>query len=101
MKTYGGVYLTLALVGDEWCHNPAALPNPPGERAPGTHWIGGWVGPRAIQDDVEKRKFLTLLGLKLRLQPVASHYTDFAIPAPNAFSSSHYIQASNVVVINE
>jgi hypothetical protein len=26
------------------------------ERAPGTHWIGGWVGPRAVLDAVEKRK---------------------------------------------
>jgi hypothetical protein len=26
----------------------------PGERAPGTHWIGGWVGPRAGLDDVKK-----------------------------------------------
>jgi hypothetical protein len=26
------------------------------ERAPGTHWIGGWVGPRAILDAVVKRK---------------------------------------------
>jgi hypothetical protein len=26
----------------------------PGERAPITHWIGGWVDPRASLDDVEK-----------------------------------------------
>jgi hypothetical protein len=26
------------------------------ERAPGTHWIGGWVGPRAVLDVVVKRK---------------------------------------------
>jgi hypothetical protein len=26
------------------------------ERDPGTHWIGGWVGPRAILDAVVKRK---------------------------------------------
>jgi hypothetical protein len=38
----------------------------PGERAPGTHWIGGWVSPRAGLDDVEKRKFLTVRGLELR-----------------------------------
>jgi hypothetical protein len=37
----------------------------PGERAPGTHWIGGWVDLRAGVD-VEKRKFLTLPGLELR-----------------------------------
>jgi hypothetical protein len=32
----------------------------PGERAPGMHWIGGWVDPRAGLDDMEKRKILTL-----------------------------------------
>jgi hypothetical protein len=38
----------------------------PGERAPGTHWIGSWVDPRAGLDDLEKRKYLTLPGLELR-----------------------------------
>jgi hypothetical protein len=28
----------------------------PRERAPGTHCIGGWVGPRAVPDAVVKRK---------------------------------------------
>jgi hypothetical protein len=37
----------------------------PGEIAPGTRWIGGWVSPRAGLDDVEERKFLTLPGLEL------------------------------------
>jgi hypothetical protein len=45
-------------------HATAALP--PGESAPGTHWVGRWVDPRAGLDDVEKRKFLTLPGLNLR-----------------------------------
>jgi hypothetical protein len=31
------------------------------ERAPSTHWIGGWVGPRAGLEDME-----TLSGLELR-----------------------------------
>jgi len=26
------------------------------ERAPGAHWIGGWMGPRAVLDAVVKRK---------------------------------------------
>jgi hypothetical protein len=38
----------------------------PWERDSATHWIGGWVDPRADLDDVEKRKFLTLLGLEPR-----------------------------------
>jgi hypothetical protein len=61
------------------------LPLYPRERAPGTHFIGGWVDPRAGLDDVEKWKFFTLSGLELPLplvvQPVASRYTDWAIPA--------------------
>jgi len=35
-------------------HALAALPS---GRAPGTHWIGGWVGPRVSLDAVVKRKF--------------------------------------------
>jgi hypothetical protein len=43
------------------------------------------VGPRAGLDDVEKKKFLSLPGLEIRplvVQPVASRYTDYVIPAP-------------------
>jgi hypothetical protein len=32
------------------------------ERAPGTHWIGGWVGPRAGRDAMEYRKIFALTG---------------------------------------
>jgi hypothetical protein len=47
--------LTSALDGGEWL---ASRPShfTPRERAPGTPWIGGWVGPRAILDVVVKRK---------------------------------------------
>jgi hypothetical protein len=37
----------------------------PAERDPDIHWTGGWVGPRAGLDDLEKRKFLILPGFKL------------------------------------
>jgi hypothetical protein len=64
-------------------HVPAVLP--PG-KSPGTHFIGGCVDPRAGLDDMEKWKILTLPGLELPppmvVQPVASRYTDWAIPAP-------------------
>jgi len=29
------------------------LPLYPRERASGTHWMGGWVGPTAVMDAVE------------------------------------------------
>jgi hypothetical protein len=53
------------IAGGEWS---ASCPGrfTPGERAPGTHWIGGWVDPRAGLDDIEKRNFLTLPELELR-----------------------------------
>jgi hypothetical protein len=58
--------LTSALVGGEWSTSrPGRFT--PGERAPGTHWTGGWVDLRAGLDDLEKRKFLTPPGLELRL----------------------------------
>jgi hypothetical protein len=41
MKMYGGLL-----------HDLAAFS--PGERANTIHWIGGWVGPRAGLDDMEK-----------------------------------------------
>jgi hypothetical protein len=70
MKAYGteDVYnhisLTSTPAGDEWL---ASRPGPfiPGERVPGTHWIGGWVDPSTGLYDVEKRK-LTLPGPELR-----------------------------------
>jgi hypothetical protein len=42
------------------------------------------MGPRTGLDNVERRTFLPLSGLELRLlrrQPVTSRYTDCAIPA--------------------
>jgi hypothetical protein len=59
-----GSTLTLALVGGErLVSRPCRFI--PEERAPGTHWIGGWVGPRAGLDVVEKRIFLTSPRLEL------------------------------------
>jgi len=38
------------------------------ERAPVTHWIGGWVGPRAVLDVAVKRKCDTRI---LKYKPTA------------------------------
>jgi hypothetical protein len=66
-------FFTLALVGGEWS---ASRPGrfTPGEIAPGTYWIGGWVGPRTGLDDMEK-----ILDPSV-VQPVGSRYTDYAVP---------------------
>jgi hypothetical protein len=90
VKTYWGVEwryssthsLTSALHRSEWS---ASRPGrfTPRERAPDTHWIGGWVGPRAVMDTLVKRK---LPSLRQELNPrtlivhsVAQRYTDWAI----------------------
>jgi hypothetical protein len=65
MKAYWGMEVQLhacftsALDGGEWS---ASRPGrfTPRERASSTHWIGGWVGPRAGLDAVVKRKILSL-----------------------------------------
>jgi hypothetical protein len=53
----GGVvpqFLTSVLDGGEWS---ASCPGhfTPRERAPGTHSIGGWVGPKAVLDVVKRK----------------------------------------------
>jgi hypothetical protein len=59
MNAYGGVdveihiFLNTALVGGEWsASRPGSFK--PGECAPGTHWIGGLVDPRAGLENVKK-----------------------------------------------
>jgi hypothetical protein len=49
---------------------------PPGERAPGPLWIGGWLGPRAGLNAMEKRNILVPAGNRtLAVQLVARRYT--------------------------
>jgi hypothetical protein len=76
--------LTSALDGGEWS---ASRPGRfiPRERAPFTHWIGGWVGLRAGLDAVAKRKIPSprreLNPRTPILRSVAQRYTDWAITA--------------------
>ena len=58
-------------------HAPAALP--PGNR-PGTHCMGGWVGPRAVLDGCGNSRHPPRFD-PWAIQPVASRYTDWDIPA--------------------
>jgi hypothetical protein len=69
MKTWsGGIappFLTSVLDGDE-CSASHPSPFTPIGRAPGTNWMGDWVGPRTGQDKVETRKIMPLPGLELQ-----------------------------------
>jgi hypothetical protein len=68
MKKYEGVdvehhvFLTSALVGVSLSDRLTS-----GGRVRGPRFVGGWVGPRVGLNDLEKRKFLTLEGLELRI----------------------------------
>jgi hypothetical protein len=77
--------LTLALDGGEWSASRSGRFTPR-ERAPVTHWIRGWVGPRAVLDAMVKRKITSpRRDSNPRtpiVQPIAQRYTDWAIPAP-------------------
>jgi hypothetical protein len=68
-------------------HSPAALSLR--ERAPRTHWTGGWVGPRAVLDTVVKRKIPSSPRESNPrtpiVQPVVQRYTDWAILDPLVF----------------
>ena len=58
-------------------HPPAALPL--GKR-PGTHCIGGWVGPKANLDRCKKSRPPPGFDPQT-IQLIASRYTDYVIPA--------------------
>jgi hypothetical protein len=58
----------------------------PREGAPGTHWKGGWVGPRAGLHAVLKSFALVGNGTSA-VQPVGRPYTDWAISAHTSWNS--------------
>jgi hypothetical protein len=76
----GTALLFLNLGGKRgWVVN--ATPRPLYPREPsGTHCIGGWVGPRAGQDGCRKSRPPPEFDPRT-VQPVASRYTDWVIPA--------------------
>jgi hypothetical protein len=54
--------LLILKLGTRWGWVVSVTPRPrftPGERTPGTHWIGGWVGPRARLEAGVRRKIFT------------------------------------------
>jgi hypothetical protein len=76
--------LTLALDGGEWSASRPGR-STSRKRAPGFHWIRGWVCPRTFLNAVVKRK-ITSPRREANprtpiVQPVAQRYTDWAITA--------------------
>jgi hypothetical protein len=80
VDVYTHVFLTSALVGGEWS---ASLSShfTPGERAPRTQWIGGWVGRRIGLEVLEKRKILDPIGTRTLTAPLSS-LKSVATPTP-------------------
>jgi hypothetical protein len=72
-------------------HPPAA--SPPGKEPLVPHWIGDWVGPRAVLDAVVKRKIPNSRRESNPrtpiVQPVTQRYTDWAITALGGNWSIH------------
>jgi hypothetical protein len=77
------IFLTSVLAGGDWSASRSGRFTSE-ERAPGSHWIGGWVDPRAGLDDLENENSYPHRDLNPSpsvVQPVASRYSDYAIPA--------------------
>jgi hypothetical protein len=68
MEALGGKEVQLLLIHDlgtrwgEWSALRHGRAFTPGERTPGTHFRGGWMGPRAGLDTEDKGKILSLAG---------------------------------------
>jgi hypothetical protein len=82
MKAYwgsGGVAPRILGIGTRWRWVVSCTPRPlyPRERAPGTRWIGGWVGLRAgVEYGGGEKNSQLLPGLEPPIiQPVAQRYT--------------------------
>jgi hypothetical protein len=96
--------LTSTLDGGEWsASRPSRFTS--GERAPGTHLMGGWVCPRAVLGAVAKRKIPSLRQESnprtLIVQPVAQRYADWAITALSHLESTTEVYQNCVPKTND
>jgi hypothetical protein len=93
MKTWesGGIappFLISALDGREWSPSSPGRFNP-GEGPPRIHWIGGWMGPGAGLDDVDKRKiFAPAENRNPAIHPVARRYTNWVISSAHKYKNN-------------
>ena len=83
-QIYSSILSSTSALDGGWVINATPRPLYPRER-PGTNCIGGWVDPRAGLDWCRKSR--SPPGFDPRsAQPVASGYTEWAIPAPVLWS---------------
>jgi hypothetical protein len=54
-------FTTSVLIGGEWSASRLGRASPPGKGPPSTHWIGGWMGPRAGVDTEARGTILSPL----------------------------------------
>jgi hypothetical protein len=67
----------------------------PRERAPGIHWIGGWVGPRVALDMVVKRKFLAPARTVTPDHPACRYYKLVFLAA----FSNHVVRFESIMAV--
>jgi hypothetical protein len=77
------LFLNLALDGGEWLASRYCRFNTK-NKAPGTHYVGGWVCPRVRSVYYWEHKNLMLLPNpgSSAAQLIVHHYVDWAIPTP-------------------
>jgi hypothetical protein len=66
-------FTTSALDGGEWSASRPCRAFTPGERTPGTHCTGGWLGPRANLDTEDRGKILCPYNFVMALVLVACY----------------------------
>jgi hypothetical protein len=97
VDVYIHIFLTLTLVIGEWSASSSDRFTPE-ERISCTNWIGGGVDPRAGLDDVEKRKFFTLLGLDMQpLGRPARSQSLYRLSYPGSLIIQEYFENTYVV----
>jgi hypothetical protein len=80
---------------------------PQGKDPPGTHWIGGWVGPRGGLETEAKRKIFCSCRESKPGCPATSHYTDWAnknrklILFVNFIRLPDFIDSTVILIIRE
>ena len=75
LQACNGIALPFTFTRWELVVNATSRPLYPQERDPGTHYIGGWVGPRSVLDGCGKSRPLPGFDPQTD-QSVASRYTD-------------------------